>query len=62
MQKFFSDKIQISHIKKALKKSESDPFLYKDEEIIKLKTSLRDLREKVESTRRFNNGGFGYDV
>ena len=61
MQKFFSDKIQISLIKKALKKSESDPFLYKDEEIIKLKTSLRDLREKVESTRRFNNGGFGYD-
>ena len=54
--------IQISLIKKALKKSESDPFLYKDEEIIKLKTSLRDLREKVESTRRFNNGGFGYDV
>ena len=62
MQKFFSDRIQISLIKKALKKSESDPFLYKDEEIIKLKTSLRDLREKVESTRRFNNGGFGYDV
>ena len=62
MQKFFSDKIQISLIKKALKKSESDPFLYKDEEIIKLKTSLRDLREKVESSRRFNNGGFGYDV
>ena len=62
MQKFFSDKIRISLIKKALKKSESDPFLYKDEEIIKLKTSLRDLREKVESTRRFNNGGFGYDV
>tara|TARA_B100000287_G_C20306393_1_gene652012 strand:- start:449 stop:637 length:189 start_codon:yes stop_codon:yes gene_type:complete len=62
MQKFFSDKMQISLIKKALKKSESDPFLYKDEEIIKLKTSLRDLREKVESTRRFNNGGFGYDA
>tara|TARA_B100001996_G_scaffold8394_1_gene7111 strand:- start:974 stop:1162 length:189 start_codon:yes stop_codon:yes gene_type:complete len=61
MQKFFSDKIQISLIKKALKKSETDPFLYKDEEIHKLKTSLRDLREKVESTRRFNNGGFGYD-
>tara|TARA_B100000131_G_scaffold161161_1_gene155977 strand:- start:512 stop:700 length:189 start_codon:yes stop_codon:yes gene_type:complete len=62
MQKFFSDKTQISLIKKALKKSESDPFLYKDEEIIKLKTSLRKLREKVESTRQFNNGGFGYDV
>ena len=62
MQKFFSDKTQISLIKKALKKSELDPFLYKDEEIIKLKTSLRKLREKVESTRQFNNGGFGYDV
>ena len=62
MQKFFSDKAQISLIKKALKKSELDPFLYKDEEIIKLKTSLRKLREKVESTRQFNNGGFGYDV
>ena len=61
MQKFFSDKSQISLIKKALKKSELDPFLYKDEEIIKLKTSLRKLREKVESTRQFNNGGFGYD-
>ena len=56
MQKFFSDKAQISLIKKALKKSELDPFLYKDEEIIKLKTSLRKLREKVESTRQFNNG------
>ena len=62
MQKFFSDKTQISLIKKALKKSELDPVLYKDEEIIKLKTSLRKLREKVESTRQFNNGGFGYDV
>jgi len=61
MRKFFSDKSQIRLIKKALKKSESDPFLYKDEEIIKLKTSLREIRERVESTRRFNNGGFGYD-
>ncbi|GEM_PF-6731922 len=61
MQKFWSDKSQIRLIKKALKASDRDPFLYKEEEIIKLKTSLRDLREKVESTRRFNNGGFGYD-
>ncbi len=61
MQKFFSDKTQISLIKKALKKSDQDPFLYKEEEIHKLKTSLRDLRKNVESTRRFNNGGFGYD-
>ena len=62
MRKFFSDKSQIRLIKKALKKSESDPFLYTDEDLIKLKTSLRDLREKVESTRRFNNGGSGYDA
>ena len=61
MQNFFSDKIQISLIKKALKKSDQDPFLYKEEEIHKLKTSLRKLREKVESTRQYNTGGFGYD-
>ena len=61
MRKFFSPKSQIDLIKKALKASDKDPFLYKDEEIIKLKTSLRKLREKVESTRQFHNGGFGYD-
>ena len=61
MRKFFSDKSQIRLIKKALKKSESDPFLYNDEDLIKLKTSLRDLGEKVDSSRSFNNGGFGYD-
>ena len=60
--KFFSAKTQIYGIKKALKASERDPFLYKDEEIIKLKTSLRKLREEVESTRQIQNGGFGYDV
>ncbi len=49
-------------IKKALKASEKNPFLYKDEELIKLKTSLRDIREKKESQRQFNNGGFGYDT
>tara|TARA_B100001250_G_C19649418_1_gene721935 strand:+ start:292 stop:480 length:189 start_codon:yes stop_codon:yes gene_type:complete len=62
MQKFFSEKTQISLIKKALKKSESDPFLYNDEELIRLKTTLRKLRTNVESTRQFNNGGFGYDT
>jgi len=49
-------------IKKALKKSEKDPFLYETSEIIKLKTSLRDLREKEEKERQFQNGGFGYDT
>ena len=62
MRKFFSPKSQISLIKKALKASDKDPFLYKEEEIIKLKTSLRDLREQVESTRQATNGGFGYDI
>ena len=58
---FFSYESQIKMIKKALKASEKNPFLYKDEELIKLKTSLRDIREKKESQRQFNNGGFGYD-
>ncbi len=49
-------------IKKALKASEQDPFLYKDEELIKLKTSLRNIREKKEQQRQATNGGFGYDI
>ena len=60
--KFYSAKTQIYGIKKALKASERDPFLYNDEEIIKLKTSLRKLREEQEQTRQIQNGGFGYDV
>ena len=60
--KFFSAKTQIYGIKKALKASERDPFLYNDEEIIKLKNSLRKLREEQEQTRQIQNGGFGYDV
>ncbi|HAJ06092.1 MAG TPA: hypothetical protein DCL76_06015 [Chloroflexi bacterium] len=60
--KFFSAKTQIYGIKKALKASERDPFLYNEEEIIKLKTSLRKLREEQEQTRQIQNGGFGYDV
>ena len=60
--KFFSAKTQLYGIKKALKASERDPFLYNDEEIIKLKTSLRKLREEQEQTRQIQNGGFGYDV
>tara|TARA_B100001250_G_scaffold366152_1_gene347362 strand:+ start:17880 stop:18065 length:186 start_codon:yes stop_codon:yes gene_type:complete len=60
--KFFSSKTQIFGIKKALKASERDPFLYTDEELIKLKTSLRNLRDEEEKTRQIQNGGFGYDV
>ena len=61
MRKFFSPKGQIRLIKKALKASERDPFLYEDKEIIKLKTSLKKLRDELESERQFQNGGFGYD-
>ena len=59
---FFSYASQIKMIKKALKASERDPFLYKDEELIKLKTSLRNIREKQEQQRQATNGGFGYDI
>tara|TARA_B100000287_G_scaffold425068_1_gene470796 strand:- start:1464 stop:1658 length:195 start_codon:yes stop_codon:yes gene_type:complete len=59
---FFSYDSQIKMIKKALKASEQDPFLYKDEELIKLKTSLRNIREKKEQQRQATNGGFGYDI
>tara|TARA_B100001250_G_scaffold318303_1_gene280925 strand:+ start:6791 stop:6979 length:189 start_codon:yes stop_codon:yes gene_type:complete len=62
MRKFFSTKGQIRLIKKALQKSEDQPFLYKDEEIHHLKTSLRKLQDEVEKTRQIQNGGFGYDV
>ena len=62
MRQFFSPESQVDLIKKALKASERDPFLYNDEEIIKLKTSLRKLREEQEQTRQIQNGGFGYDV
>ena len=62
MRKYFSPKMQIKLLKNAFKKADKDPFLYNDEELIKLKTSLSKLREEIESTRRFNNGGFGYNA
>ena len=57
MRKFFSDKFQIKHIRKALKQS----HLYNDEELIKLKTSLQKLYDEKEKTRQIINRGFGYD-
>jgi len=60
--KFFSPKTQIYGIKRALKAAEKDPFLYKEDELIKLKQGLRKLREEQELTRQAQNGGFGYDV
>jgi hypothetical protein len=57
MRKFFSDKLQIKYIRKALK----NPHLYNDEELIKLKTSLQKLYDEKEKTRQLLNRGFGYD-
>ena len=57
MRKFFSDKLQIKYIRKALKQS----HLYNDEELIKLKTSLQQLLNEREKTRQIQNRGFGYD-
>jgi hypothetical protein len=57
MKKFFSDKLQIKYIRKALK----NPHLYNDEELIKLKTSLQKLYDEKEKTRQLLNRGFGYD-
>ena len=57
MRKFFSDKLQIKYIRKALKQ----PHLYNDEELIKLKTSLQKLLNEKEKTRQIINRGFGYD-
>ncbi len=57
MRKFFSDKLQIKYIRKALK----NPHLYNDEELIKLKTSLQKLYDEKEKTRQIINRGFGYD-
>ena len=57
MRKFFSDKLQIKYIRKALKQ----PHLYNDEELIKLKTSHQKLLDEKENTRQIQNSGFGYE-
>ncbi len=47
---------KINGIKRALKQSNLDPFLYKEEEIIYLKRSLRDayaLRKELNSGNGF---------
>tara|TARA_B100000902_G_scaffold235457_1_gene223141 strand:+ start:1546 stop:1746 length:201 start_codon:yes stop_codon:yes gene_type:complete len=61
MRKFFSTETQIKLLKKAIKKGEQDPFLYNDEELIKLKTSLSNCYKEKELTRQITNRGFGYD-
>tara|TARA_Y100001972_G_C7660677_1_gene333215 strand:+ start:1927 stop:2127 length:201 start_codon:yes stop_codon:yes gene_type:complete len=61
MRKFFSIKGQIRLLKHALKKGKQDPFLYDEEELHKLKVSLRKLEKEVNEERLSHNGGFGYD-
>ena len=48
---------KIKGIKHALKQSDTDPFLYKEEEIIYLKRSLRDAYSLREELNKGN--GFG---
>lgn len=48
---------KIKGIKNALKQSDNDPFLYKEEEIIYLKRSLRDAYSLREELNKGN--GFG---
>ena len=49
----------VKSIKKALKPSIDDPFLYSEEEIHKLKKAKRDY-EKIElEARKSQKGGFG---
>ena len=49
----------IKSIKKALKASMDDPFLYTEEEIHKLKKAKRDYEEIEQESRKEQRGGFG---
>jgi hypothetical protein len=53
---------QIKQLKKAIKEGDNNPFLYKTEELIFMKRSLRRLREVMDLTKKAQKGGFGYDV
>ena len=53
---------QIKQLKKALKKADENPFLYQLEEIHFMKRSLRRLREVIDTAKKAQKGGFGYDV
>lgn len=53
---------QIKQLKKAIKEGDKNPFLYKTEELIFMKRSLRRLREVMTLSKKAQNGGFGYDV
>ena len=49
----------IKSIKKALKKSMEDPFLYTEEEIHKLKKAKRYYEKIEQESRKEQKGGFG---
>ena len=49
----------IKSIKKALKASMDDPFLYTEEEIHKLKKAKRDYEKIEQESKREQKGGFG---
>lgn len=53
---------QIKSLKKAIKKADDNPFLYKTEEVVFMKRSLRRLKEVMQLAKKAQNGGFGYDV
>ena len=53
---------QIKQLKKALAAADKDPFLYKNEEVIFMKRSLRRLKEVNQLAKKAQSGGFGYDV
>ena len=49
----------IKSIKKALKASMDDPFLYSEEEIHKLKKAKRDYEKIEQESKKEQRGGFG---
>lgn len=53
---------QIKQLKKALKEADKNPLLYKQEEYVFLKRSLRRLREVLDTARKAQKGGFGYEI
>lgn len=52
----------INTLKKVLKKSEENPFLYSDEELKKIKVKLRQLKDWKRSAQISQNNGFGQYV
>ena len=53
---------QIKQLKKAISAADKDPFLYKNEEVIFMKRSLRRLKEVIQLAKQAQKGGFGHDV